>query len=198
VSRALQLTLIGLGMCLFAGAFAVSALYVPGVTLVLVALAAAVAVSGAARGARVELDLSVEQIEEGEEVSVRARVAGGLAACCRGALTVLPGAPSTRLSLRSRTAAQVLRPVRRGRLVLGPSRARWSDPFQICARERTSHTRQLLVLPRVRAVRRSDLERALGRARSGRASSLSPGLAGFADPLADGRADRDSGRARLP
>ncbi len=161
MSRALQLALIGVGMCLLAGAFAVSALYVPGVTLALVALAAGVTVSGAARGAGVELDLDAGRIEEGEEVTVRARVSGGLAAFCRGALTILPGSPPARLSLRNRSAAQGLRPVRRGRVVLGPSSARWADPFQICVRERTSRTRELLVLPRVRAVPRADLERLL-------------------------------------
>ena len=161
MSRALQLALIGVAMCLLAGAFAVSALYVPGVTLVLVALAASVTVFGATRGAAVELGLSREQIEEGEEVSVRARVTGGLAVCCRGGLTVLPGAPTARLSFRNRAAAQGLRPVRRGRVILGPSHGRWSDPFQICVRERTSQTRALLVLPRVRTIRRADLERLL-------------------------------------
>ena len=159
MSRALQLALIGVGMCLLAGAFAVSALYVPGVTLVLVALASAVAVTGASRGARVELDLSTEQIEEGEEVAVRAHVAGGLAGCCRGALTLLPGSAPTKLGFHDRSATRVLRPVRRGRVSFGPSRARWADPFQICVRERASERGELLVLPRVRAIRRADLER---------------------------------------
>lgn len=161
-------------MCLFAGAFAVSALYVPGVTLVLVALAASVAVTSAARRARVELDLSAERIDEGEEVTVRALVVGGLGAVCRGTLTVLPGAAPATLGFRTRSASQALRPVRRGRVILGPSHARWADPFQICVRERASETRELLVLPRVRALRRADLERIL--ALPDPSPSLSAGL----------------------
>src|SRR5262249_15618359 len=56
---------------------------------------------------------------------------------------------------------QNVRPVRRGRLALGPARARWADPFQICIRERESETGEVLVLPRVRAVRAADLARIL-------------------------------------
>jgi uncharacterized protein (DUF58 family) len=148
-------------MFLLAGAFAVPALYVPGVTLVLVALAAAASVSAAARGARVELDLTAERVEEGDPVTVRACVVGGLAGSCRGALRLLPDAAPTALGWRARSAAQRVRPVRRGRVSIGPASARWADPFQICSRERVSTTRELLVLPRVQALRRDHLERIL-------------------------------------
>ncbi len=146
-------------MCLFAAAFAVAALYVPGVTLLLVALAAAILVSAASRGARVELDLTADRVEEGEQVTVTARVEGGLAAACRGTLRVLPGAAPAPLDWRRRSAQQSLRSVRRGRATVGPATAAWSDPFRLCARERASEPRELLVLPRVQRLRRSELER---------------------------------------
>jgi uncharacterized protein (DUF58 family) len=161
VSRALQLAFIGAGTCLLAGAFAVPALYVPGATLVLVALTASACVSAAARRARVGLDLSARRIEEGDHLTVTARVTGGFAAGCRGVLEPMPGATPARLGWRSREATQQVRPVRRGRLTFGPARARWADPFQICVCERESGTGEVLVLPRVRAVRPGDLARIL-------------------------------------
>ncbi len=159
MTRSLQLGLLGAAMCLFAAAFAVAALYVPGVTLLLVAVAATVLVSLAARGARVELDLTADRVEEGEEVTVTARVGGGLGAACRGTLCVLPGAQPTRLDWHSRSAEQILRTVRRGRATVGPATARWTDPFRLCARERASAPRELLVLPRVQRLRARELER---------------------------------------
>jgi uncharacterized protein (DUF58 family) len=143
-------------MCLFAAAFAVSALYVPGVALLLVALAASIAAPAAARGARVELELSAERVEEGERAIVRARVSGRLAEWCRGSLRVLPGAQAARLGWRSRVVEQSVRTVRRGRVTVGPAKARWADPFQLCIRERMSETRELLVLPRVQPLRARD------------------------------------------
>jgi len=145
-------------MCLFAAAFAVTALYVPGVTLLLVALAAAGLVAAAARGARVELDLSADRVEEGEPLTVTARVSGGLAVACRGTLQVLPGAAATAIDWRRRSAQQSLRSVRRGRAVVGPATARWSDPFRLCASERASEPRTLLVLPRTQRLRRRELD----------------------------------------
>jgi uncharacterized protein (DUF58 family) len=146
-------------MCLFAGAFAVAALYVPGVTLLLAALVSAALVSAAARGARVELELSADRAEEGEPVTVTAHVSGGLAGACRGALRVLPGAAPVALDWRRQPAEQSLRTVRRGRATVGPATARWADPFGLCVRERTSATRELLVLPRVQRIRGRDLDR---------------------------------------
>ena len=145
-------------MCLFAAAFAVAALYVPGVTLVLVALGATVLVSAAARGARVELDLTADRVEEGEHVTAAARVSGGLAVACRGTLRLLPGVAPTQLDWRHRSAEQALRTVRRGRVTVGPATARWADPFGLCSRERASAPRELLVLPRVQQLRSGELE----------------------------------------
>ncbi len=148
-------------MCLFASAFAVSALYVPGVTLLLVALAAAALVSLAARRARVELHLGAERVEEGEYVSVSADVEGGLSSVCRGALSVVPGADPVPIDWTNRSAERRVRAARRGRGTVGPATARWADPFQLCVRERESATRELLVLPRVQHLRPSELERVM-------------------------------------
>ena len=147
-------------MCLLAGAFAVPALYVPGVTMVLVAFASTVAVALAARGARVDLEASVERIEEGEELTVRANVVGG-ARGCRGSLAVLSEGLSAPLGWRARAAEVRVRPLSRGRLSVGPAIARWADPFQICVREVASERRDLLVLPRVHAVPAHNLTRLL-------------------------------------
>jgi uncharacterized protein (DUF58 family) len=159
VSRALQLALLGAAMCLFASAFAVSALYVPGVTLLLVALAAATLVWLATRRARVELHLRAERVEEGEYVSVSASVAGGLSSLCRGALSVVPGAEPVPIDWTNRSAERQVRAARRGRAAVGPATARWADPFQLCVRERASATRELLVLPRLQHVGPRELER---------------------------------------
>jgi len=161
VSRALRLALLGAAMCLFASAFAVSALYVPGVTLLLVALAAAALVSLAARRARVELSLRAERVEEGEYVAVNADVDGGLSSLCRGELRVVPGAEPVAIDWTNRSAERQVRAVRRGRASLGPATARWADPFQLCVRERASATRELLVLPRVQHLPTRELERIL-------------------------------------
>ena len=159
---------------MFAGAFAVSALYIPGVTLLLVALTASTLAPAAARGARVELECSTARVEEGEHVTLRARVSGGLAWGCRGALQVLPAAAAVPVGWRNRSAEQRLRTTRRGCVTVGPASARWSDPFQICARERTSATRELLVLPRVHTVRAGDVAQILALADARLAGS--PGL----------------------
>lgn len=160
MSRSLQLTLLGAAMCVLAGAFAVPALYVPGVTLVLVALASGVSVAVAARGSRVELEATADRVEEGEELTVRASVVGGLRSC-RGWLQVIPGNTPSPLGWRARSAEHRVRPLRRGRVSVGPSTARWADPFQICVSERVSARRELLVLPRVQSVRPHDLDRIL-------------------------------------
>jgi uncharacterized protein (DUF58 family) len=161
VSRSAQLAALGTVMCLLAAAFAVPALYVPGVTLVLLALAAAVSVSAASHRARVELDVSAERLEEGEHLTVDASVTGGVPGSCRGVLRVLPGAPPEPLRWGERSATRRVRPVSRGRLTLGPASARWADPFQLCVRERVSATRELVVLPRVHALERRDIDRIL-------------------------------------
>jgi uncharacterized protein (DUF58 family) len=159
VTRSLQLGLLGAAMCLFAAAFAVAALYVPGVTLLLIALASAVLVHLAARRARVELDLTADRVQEGEQITVTARVSGGVAPACRGTLRVLPGAPPVRMDWHSRSTEQLLRTVRRGRTTVGPATASWADPFHLCSSERRSSSRELLVLPRIQQLGRRELER---------------------------------------
>ena len=61
------------------------------------------------------------------EVTVTARVKGGLAVACRGMLRVLPGAAPAPLDWHRRSAQQSLRSVRRGRATVGPATARWSE-----------------------------------------------------------------------
>lgn len=161
MSRGARLAVLGAAICALAGAFAVPALYVPGVGLVLVAAGAAASVWAAASGARVELALAADRIIEGEDVLASARVAGPLAGSARGELTLLSGSAPSPLGLRSRSAALRVRPARRGRTLVGPARAHWSDPFGLCSREREGAPCELLVLPRVQPLRGREVERIL-------------------------------------
>src|SRR5262249_30682974 len=118
--------------------------------------------------------LSRERVEEGEGVTVAARVTGGLVGCCRGTLRVLGDATPATLGWRRRSAEQRVRTVRRGRLILGPATARWADPFQLCVRDRGSEPRELLVLPRVQPLRAGDTAQLLALADARAAGA--PGL----------------------
>jgi uncharacterized protein (DUF58 family) len=158
MTRALHLLALGAGMCLLGGAFAVPSLYLPGVALLLLPIAAAAAVAGAARGARVELEVPSEVLVEGDELVATARVRGASTALCRGSLRAGPTGRETQVGWRQRSVSVAVRPARRGRVTLGPPSVRFADPFQICTRERTGIAHRLLVLPRLHHVRRGDLE----------------------------------------
>jgi uncharacterized protein (DUF58 family) len=152
---------LGACLCLLAGAFAVPSLYIPGVALVLLAAAASASVRLAARGARVELELDAERLEEGERLALAVSVQGRLARVSAPWLRATPEMPYRRLGVRSRVMRLELRPRRRGRVTVGPATVRYRDPFGICARERRSATRELLVLPRIDPVPRGELRRLL-------------------------------------
>ncbi len=162
MSRGRQVGFTGLGLCLVAGALALSSLYVPGVALVLLALGAEGGMRLAARRVAVTVELDRDSVEEGEECLLRVRASGWPLVLGQGELQSSPGQPWQPARGRAAGAELRLRPRRRGEAVLGPAAVRFADPFGICASGRRSEVRRLLVLPRIESVPRADLEALLG------------------------------------
>jgi uncharacterized protein (DUF58 family) len=169
VRRALGVAALGLALIALGGAFGVSPLFVPGVGLLAIALAAELTVRLAGRRAALTLELGVESVEEGFPAPLRIRAGGWPFAISRGVLRPLPGAEWMRVPVTGLAEELRLSPSRRGDHTIGPAVVRFADPFGICRRERSSATRRLLVLPRLERVPRRELELALG---LGRASAL--------------------------
>jgi uncharacterized protein (DUF58 family) len=159
--RAAQLLALGLALCLLAGAFAVSPLYVPGVAIALVALGAASSVAAAAAMTRVRLELDAERVEEGSPVTVTIATRGWPAAFAAAELQLGPHGAWTDVRDAGRPAAFTLRPTGRGRRRIGPATVRFHDPFSISSRRVVSEAPELLVLPRVDRIPRANLERLL-------------------------------------
>jgi uncharacterized protein (DUF58 family) len=166
VSRAARLVVLGVSLCLLGGSFAVSPLYVAGVSLILVALAAEASVRLGTRRARVRLELDADTVEEGSRVTLKVRADGWPIVASRAQLCAHPGASWRPVGVGGGQLELQVSPPRRGEFVVGPAAVRFADPFAICAGERLSETARLLVLPRVERIRREDLERLrrLGRA----------------------------------
>ncbi len=154
------------GLILLAGCFAVSPLYVPGVALVVLALAAEAGVRLAARYAEVRLELDRDSIEEGQPAPITVRAGGWPFALSRGELEALPGGQCRPVPFRGVVQELELRPRRRGEHTVGPARVRFADPFGICSREIRSPRGRMLVLPRVERLRREQLDRVLGLGRA--------------------------------
>jgi len=169
VSRASRIATLGVALIALGGAFAVSPLYVPGVALLVLALAAELTVRLAWRRAGVSLELEATDVEEGQPAALSVRAGGWPFALSRGELRPLPGSEWRAVSLRGTVQELTLRPARRGEHAVGPAAVRFGDPFGICRRELSSARGLLLVLPRVARIRREQLDRALG---LGRANAL--------------------------
>ncbi|HEX5224917.1 MAG TPA: DUF58 domain-containing protein, partial [Solirubrobacteraceae bacterium] len=152
MSGARRLAGLGVALCLLGGAFAASALYVPGLTLLLLAAAAQLGVRAAAWGARLEREPPRANVEEGETVTITLRVHGALARWA-GELCRVPGAEPERVP-RAAGGAVTLAPTmsRRGLHRIGPSQLRIADPLAIAARELCSPDTEVLVLPRIEAI----------------------------------------------
>jgi uncharacterized protein (DUF58 family) len=165
VRPATRLVLLGLALCLLAGAFAVPSLYVPGAGLAAIALLAEGTVRLAVSRAHVALELAHDSVEEGGVATLSVRAERWPFAPGRSELAV--AGIWRGLKLSGGGAELRLRPTRRGELLVGPAAVRFGDPFGICMRRQSSEVRPLLVLPRVQAVRRGELEQllALKRAR---------------------------------
>jgi uncharacterized protein (DUF58 family) len=167
---------LGVVFCLLGAAFGVSALYVPGVALVLLAVSAETSVRAAAWRARVARDPPLARVQErmpvalSVEVSGRFPFGGGELARCDGhgfePVRRLPRGP----------IRFIVRPQRRGLYAIGPSVLRFRDPFGICARSLRSAPTEVLVLPRIDPIPVKDLWRIAGITRSaGIPASDTPG-----------------------
>jgi uncharacterized protein (DUF58 family) len=166
VSRASRIAALGLGLTALAGAFAVSPLYVPGVALLVLALAAEASVRVAASRGIVALELDGANVEEGLPAPLTVRAGGWAFALSHGELQPLPGSDWRPVSFRGTAQELALRPARRGEHLVGPATVRVGDPFGICRRELRSARGRILVLPRVERIRREQLDRALGLGRA--------------------------------
>jgi uncharacterized protein (DUF58 family) len=146
-------------LCLLAALFATSALYVPGIALLLAAALAPIWVRLASARACVELEPGTLRAYEGERVSLsvaarRGILSVGCAELRVGELSVpLPAGRALRRLAFSAVAE------RRGMQPLGPACLRLSDPLGICVRELRSNADELLVLPRVYPVGAGVLDR---------------------------------------
>jgi uncharacterized protein (DUF58 family) len=151
MSRAPQLAAAGAILCAVAAAFAAPELYVPGVSLLLVALAAPLWVGVAARGVRLWLHAPEGVVQEGERVTVRFGVRRGACPLPGGTLELV--SPPQPLALPGRhdggASTTSLPMYRRGRHRVGPLRLTVRDPFGLASREIVSAASEVLVLPRV-------------------------------------------------
>jgi uncharacterized protein (DUF58 family) len=179
VSRASRIAALGAALVAAGGAFAVSALYVPGVALVVLALAAEGIVRLAAAAASVTLRPGCERIEEGASTTLSVHAGGWAFALCRGELCGMPGGEWLTVSSRGTALELAVRPVRRGELGLGPATVRFGDPFGICRRELRSSTVQMLVLPRVEPIPRERLDRVIGLGRASAPVDEGPDVEGL-------------------
>jgi uncharacterized protein (DUF58 family) len=150
VSRAAGVACLGVALALLAAAFAVPALYVPGVALVLVALASWATVRLAGRLAGVAREPRTASVEEGDVLELVVRVTGRAPALAGGELLSWPGAePLPLRRLPGGPLERDVRPGRRGRHEIGPALVSFRDPFGLCSTSLRSEACEVLVLPRV-------------------------------------------------
>jgi uncharacterized protein (DUF58 family) len=145
-------------LCLAAGAFSATALYVPGVALLLLSGTATAWVSLAARGLRVDRELSGRFVQEQAPLRATVRV-------------VQPGVPPPGVEARAWPAGPLLalrgarggtitaevRFPRRGRHELAPASVLVSDPLGLARRTIVSSADEVLVLPRIEPVHLPEL-----------------------------------------
>jgi uncharacterized protein (DUF58 family) len=158
---------LGIALCLLAGAFGASALYVPGVTLVLLAALAETSVRLAAWRVRVTREPRVARVQESAPLRVTVTVDGSRLPFSRAELSSWPGAAFEPIGrLPAQPIGFTLRPQRRGLHAIGPSVVRFRDPFGICVRSVSSPVSEVLVLPPVERIRAEHLARIAGLTRS--------------------------------
>jgi uncharacterized protein (DUF58 family) len=154
VTRAIVTALLGAALCLVGGAFDSESLYLPGVAIVLAAVATASWTALAALGARVTRLPVPDTVVEGEPFRIQVEARLGWLPAPGGALRdpLLPaGAP-----LAGRRRARLDAPAalhRRGWAELAPSVLEVHDPLHLCVLRRAGPAGpSLLVLPRIAAV----------------------------------------------
>jgi uncharacterized protein (DUF58 family) len=149
---------LGLALCLAGASFAATPLYVPGVALLLTALAATTWVMIAARGARVVRSISGTAVEEGARLPIAVSVARGRVPLPGGELRAWPAGRVLAPDRDQATANAAVRFTRRGRHRLGPASLLVADPLGLFNRMVASADDEVLVLPRIEPVRPVDLD----------------------------------------
>jgi uncharacterized protein (DUF58 family) len=152
--RSVLTALLGLALCLAGGTFDTPSLYVPGVTLVLLAVGSVIWVRLAARGATVRRVPGPHTVVEEEPYPLRVEVRSGLLPPPGGELLEpLLGWPVPIGGRWSRRLRINVRFSRRGRRVLEPELLVIRDPLGLYSRELRGHEHdEVLVLPRVEPV----------------------------------------------
>jgi uncharacterized protein (DUF58 family) len=148
---------LGATMCLVAGGFGVTALYLPGAALLLIAGAAAACVHMASRGAGVVRAIGSWAVEERTAVALTVSVTWPGPPIAVAEVRAWPGGEA----LPARGFAPVMAAVRfprRGRHQLGPASLEITDPVGLFARIVESGAEEVLVLPRLEPVRFAGLE----------------------------------------
>jgi len=160
VRRAAGTALLGACLCLLAPAFGVPALLVPGVALVLAAAGALCTVRLVPWRSRISREPLAATIEEGQQVRLAVRISGPRPLRHSGELAAIAGSPFEPRRWLGREGRQVaVTATRRGEHVIAPSLLRFRDPFGLCSQTLESSPTQLLVLPRIERIARSDLAR---------------------------------------
>lgn len=155
MGRAVSTALLGGVLLLVAAAFGPAPMLVPGAALLPLGVAAAIWVSWAARGARVERRLAVTRTVEGEPVAMTLEARTPVAPPPGSELVepLLADASRSAGGHRVQQLAAEMSFPRRGRVRLEPALLRVRDPLGLALREVRSPALELLVLPRIEAVR---------------------------------------------
>jgi uncharacterized protein (DUF58 family) len=158
VRRSLAAGGLGVSLCLAARAFAATALYVPGIGLLLLAATATAWVWLAARGVRVERELSSACVQEQSPLRVTVRAVRTRVPLPGVEARAWPGGPLLSLpGSRGSTITAELRFARRGRHELASASVVVSDPLALARRTILSSADEVLVLPRIEPLRLTDL-----------------------------------------
>jgi uncharacterized protein (DUF58 family) len=153
VSKALRTGVFGALLCVAGGTFDLPALYVPGITLILVGAVAAGWVALAASGAEVVREAGPSTVQEEEPYPLKLKVTRGMLPPPGGELIeplLDKSLPAT--DPRSRRIRVNVRFERRGRRRIEPARLVLRDPLSLAVREVLSEPAELLVLPRIEPV----------------------------------------------
>ena len=162
---------LGLALCLAAGAFAATPLYLPGIALLFIAASAAIWVPLAARTVRVMRAMDGPAVEENAPLGLTVRVLRSGVPLPGAEVRAWPGGRA--LEPTDRRDGELTAKVsfaRRGRHRLGPAAVMVSDPLGLSRRSAFSAADEVLVLPRVEPVRFEGVDGQaglLGRERAG-------------------------------
>ncbi len=149
---------LGVALCLTGAGFAATPLYLPGFALLLIAAAATIWVSNAARGVRLVRSLGSSAVEERADLPVTVSVSRSRVPLPWAEVRPWADGPALPLSgSGGGTARAAVQFHRRGRHQLGPASALVADPLGLCSRSITASADEVLVLPRVEPVHLVDV-----------------------------------------